>query len=128
MPAHILLIDDSVAELRVLVHMLKGAGYQITLAHNGSEGIQRAVMCQPDLVLLDVRMPFMDGFVACRHLKAEPLTQHIPVIFLSAANDTQSRLDGLRLGACDYITKPPVEEEVLLRVAIHLPQIGRAHV
>lgn len=126
MPAHILLIDDSVAELRVLVHMLKGAGYQITLAHNGSEGIQRAVMCQPDLVLLDVRMPFMDGFVACRHLKAEPLTQHIPVIFLSAANDTQSRLDGLRLGACDYITKPPVEEEVLLRVAIHLPRTAPA--
>lgn len=123
MPAHLLLIDDSIAELRILVNMLKGAGYQITMANNGAEGIQRAILCQPDLVLLDVRMPYMDGFVACRHLKAESLTKHIPVIFLSAANDTQSRLDGLRLGACDYITKPLAEEEVLLRVAIHLPRI-----
>lgn len=126
MATNILIVDDSVSELRVLVHMLQKAGYELTVAQTGSEGLQRALIVQPDIILLDVRMPYMDGFAVCRHLKAQAQTQHIPVIFLSAANDADSRLEGLRWGACDYIVKPPVEEDVLLRLSIHLARTEEA--
>lgn len=116
----LLLVDDSIDELRILVAMLKSAGYRMIISNNGADGVARAALFAPDLILLDIRMPQMDGFAVCRQLRADHSTQHIPIIFLTAANDPGSRLGGLRLGAVDYIVKPPIEEEVLLRVGIHL--------
>lgn len=117
---NLLLVDDSIDELRILVAMLKSAGYRMIVSNNGADGVARAALLAPDLILLDIRMAQMDGFAVCRQLKVDHSTRHIPVIFLTAANDPNSRLDGLRLGAVDYIVKPPIEEEVLLRVGIHL--------
>lgn len=119
--AKILLIDDSVADLQVLLEIIASRNYRLTVAFNGNDGYHKATLGQPDLILLDVRMPGMDGFATCRLLKANEETQHIPVIFLTAANDHEERLHGLTLGAVDYIAKPFVsEQEVLARIGIHL--------
>lgn len=120
MPRTVLIIDDSVEELRALVSMLKCAGYRLILSSNGPDGLQRAALFHPDLILLDVRMPNMDGFAVCRRLKMDPQTHRIPVLFLTAANELNQRLEGLRIGACDYVVKPPLEEEVLLRIGVHM--------
>ena len=103
--------------------MLRTSGYRIMVASNGREGCSRAIIFKPDLILLDVRMPQMDGFSACRIIKANPTTAKIPVMFLSAASDVDDRLEGLRLGGVDYIPKPAVAEEVLLRVGVHLANV-----
>jgi CheY-like chemotaxis protein len=92
----------------------------VSVAFDGEKGYQQAVLQQPALILLDVRMPGMDGFATCRRLKANPATQTIPVIFLTVANDLEERLEGFALGAVDYIGKPFNEEEVLARVGVHL--------
>jgi len=117
----ILLIDDSIAELRVLIDMLAASKWRTVVAFDGLDGYRKAQLKQPDLILLDVKMPGLDGFGTLRRLKADPRTQAIPVLFLTAANDKTDRLAGLSLGAVDYIVKPFVsEEEVLARIAIHL--------
>lgn len=116
----ILICDDSIEEIRVIVSALKNQSYRIIIANNGKEACDRASLLQPDLILMDVRMPFMDGFAACRILKAHNDTEHIPVVFLTAATDLDDRLGGLRAGAIDYIVKPANEEEVRLRVAAQL--------
>jgi DNA-binding response OmpR family regulator len=119
--AKILLIDDSVADLQVLMGMLANRQYRLTVAFDGNDGYRKAMLGKPDLILLDVRMPGMDGFATCRLLKANDATRQIPVIFLTAANDPDERLAGLTLGAVDYLAKPFVsEEEVLARIGIHL--------
>ncbi len=125
MPAHptpmILLIDDSVMELRVLIDMLAARKWRTVVSFDGMDGYRKAQIKQPDLILLDVRMPSLDGFGTLRRLKGDPRTQAIPVIFLTAAEDKADRLAGLSLGAVDYIVKPFVsEEEVLARIGIHL--------
>lgn len=116
----ILICDDSIEEIRVLVAMLRRVHYRLMISGSGSDAINRANALKPDLILMDVRMPNMDGFAACRLLKAHPETRDIPLIFLTAANELEDRLEGLRLGAVDYIVKPAEEQEVLLRVGIHL--------
>lgn len=116
----ILVCDDSIEEIRVLVSMLKRANYRLSISSNGKDACLRASVIKPDLILMDVRMPIMDGFAACRILKANEETRNIPLIFLTSANDPDDRIEGLKLGAVDYIVKPIVEEEVLLRVGIHL--------
>ena len=116
----ILICDDSIEEIRVLVAMLRNARYRLIIATNGQEAVNRAGLLKPDLILMDIRMPGMDGFTACRLLKAHADTKGIPLIFLTAANDSTDRLTGLRLGAVDYVVKPACEEEVLLRIAIHI--------
>jgi DNA-binding response OmpR family regulator len=117
----LLLIDDSVTDLQVLLEIVASRNYRLTVAFNGNDGYHKAILGQPDLILLDVRMPGMDGFATCRLLKAHAETQHIPVIFLTAANDPEERLAGLTLGAVDYIAKPFIsEQEVLARIGIHL--------
>lgn len=118
--ASILLVDDSSVDLRVLLDMLAGLGMRTFVAFNGQEGVARAELVNPSLILLDVSMPVLDGFGVCRRLKANPRTRDIPVIFLSAATELDRRLEGLSLGAVDYITKPFSEHEVLARVRIHL--------
>lgn len=123
--ARLLLIDDSVADLQLLLHMLASRNWRTTVAFDGLDGYRKACLAPPDLILLDVRMPKMDGFATCRRLKAEPVTAQIPLIFLTAAEDKEDRLTGLGLGAVDYIVKPfASEEEVLARIGIHL-QLAR---
>ena len=117
----ILLIDDSISELRVLIDMLSVRKWRTLVSFDGLDGYRKATMKQPDLILLDVRMPGMDGFSTIRRLKLDPRTQMIPVIFLTSAEEKEDRLTGLSLGAVDYIIKPYVsEDEVLARLGIHL--------
>lgn len=117
----ILLIDDSIMELRVLIDMLSARKWRTVVGFDGMDGYRKAQLKLPDLILLDVRMPGMDGFGTLRRLKADPRTQSIPVIFLTSAEDKTDRLTGLSLGAVDYIIKPFVsEDEVLARISIHL--------
>lgn len=116
----ILVVDDSREEQRCLTELLRRQQYQVTAASDGQQGYQRALATLPDLILLDVGMPTMDGFAACRLLKANPATEHIPVIFLSALDDPDDRVAGLVLGGVDYVSKPYTPAEVFARVRIHL--------
>lgn len=120
MRTDILLIDDSVTDLRLLMEMMTLRDLHISVALDGTRGYQQAVMLHPRLILLDVRMPNMDGFSVCRRLKSNALTQNIPVIFLTAANDLSERLEGFAVGGVDYIGKPFEVQEVLARVGVHL--------
>lgn len=117
----ILMIDDSIMDLRVLIDMLAARKWRTLVSFDGMDGYRKAQIKLPDLILLDVRMPGLDGFATLRRLKGDTRTQAIPVIFLTAAEDKADRLNGLSLGAVDYIIKPFVsEEEVLSRIGIHL--------
>jgi DNA-binding response OmpR family regulator len=119
-PAHIMVIDDSVEELQVLLVALRGAGHRISLDFDALGGYRRAGELQPDLILLDAHLGATSGFEACRLLKADPTTAHIPVIFLTAGATLEERLTGLREGGVDYILKPFEPEEVLVRISVHL--------
>ena len=116
----ILMVDDTPANLEVLFELLNEAGFRVLVAEDGASALQRAEYACPDLILLDVLMPGMDGFNTCRMLKQQPSTQDIPVIFMSALADTVDKIKGFQLGAVDYITKPFQHEEVLARVKAHL--------
>lgn len=118
--ASILIVDDNTKNLGVLFNLLDGAGYEVLAAQNGETAVQSAIEVQPNLVLLDVLMPGIDGFETCRQLKANDQTKHIPVIFMTALSDTEDKVKGLELGAVDYITKPIHHEEVLARIRTHL--------
>jgi DNA-binding response OmpR family regulator len=119
-PAHLLVADDSAFERLMLIDLLSEAGYHVTSANTGSQAYELARSDLPDLILLDARMPDLDGVACCRVLHASPVTGGIPVIFLSAADSAQERIAGLMAGAVDYITKPFDSEELLVRIAIHL--------
>jgi sigma-B regulation protein RsbU (phosphoserine phosphatase) len=106
--------------LQVLVRTLDGTGHRILAARSGEAALDIARRARPDLVLLDVMMPGMDGFEVCRAMKADPRLEDIAVIFLSALGEVSDKVSGLQLGAVDYITKPIQAEEVLARVANHL--------
>ena len=116
----ILVVDDTATNLQVLVRTLQTSGHRILAAKDGPTALDIAKRAQPDLMLLDIMMPGMDGFEVCRRLKAEPETRHTMVIFLSARGELADKVSGLELGAIDYITKPIQGEEVLARVAVHL--------
>ncbi len=118
--ADVLLIDDSITDLRLLMEFLSLRALRVSVATQGQKGYEQAVVLQPGLILLDVRMPDMDGYAVSRLLKANPHTADIPVIFLTAATDRDERLTGFALGAVDYISKPFDPEEVLARVGVHL--------
>lgn len=122
----LLLVDDDPDQLRLLVEALRAMPWRLSLAFDGMRGYERAVAIMPDLILLDVRMPRLDGFALCRNLKANPSTAHIPILFLSSATDVDERLKGLRGGAVDYILKPYAADEVIARVQIHLGLAGKA--
>jgi sigma-B regulation protein RsbU (phosphoserine phosphatase) len=119
-PSTILVVDDSPMNLQVLVRTLDGTGHRILAARSGQAALDIARRARPDLVLLDVMMPGMDGFEVCRAIKADPRLEDIAVIFLSALGEVSDKVSGLQLGAVDYITKPIQAEEVLARVANHL--------
>lgn len=116
----ILIIDDDLDNIRVVVEHLKAAGYEPAVAKNGSAGLNRAELLAPDLILLDVLMPEMDGFTACRYLKAAPKTKGIPVIFMTALDSPEDRIKGFECGAVDYIPKPLHHQEMLQRIQTHL--------
>lgn len=120
----ILMIDDSVADLRLLMDMMNLKDLRVSVALDGERGYQQAVLLKPSLVLLDVRMPGVDGLATCRRLKSHPSTRAIPVIFLTAANDLAERLEGFAVGAVDYIGKPFDVQEVLARVGVHLQRMA----
>ncbi len=116
----ILIIDDDPVNLAVIVDYLEAYNFQVIVARDGQAGLKRAAYVCPDLILLDVMMPDMDGFETCRRLKATAATQDIPVIFMTALTSTEDRLTGFDAGAVDYITKPFQTPEVLARIKTHL--------
>ncbi|MBO9688005.1 MAG: DNA-binding response regulator [Mitsuaria chitosanitabida] len=115
----LLLVDDQPEELRWLTALLHPL-YRLAFAESGRVALQKAQGLAPDLALLDVGLPDMDGFALCRLLKSDPATREMPLLFLSAHNDVGSRIEGLSHGAVDFITKPFHPEEVLARVRVHL--------
>lgn len=119
-PPLVLIVDDLPENLAVLGNILRNEGYQIAIANNGMQAVSITVTRKPDLVLLDVAMPQMDGLTACRLMKENPLTENIPVIFLTARTDTTDVLKGFDAGAVDYISKPFKAAELLARVSTHI--------
>ena len=116
----ILIVDDNPTNLKVLSQTLTSAGFDLAVATNGEEALEQVNEELPELILLDVKMPGIDGFETCECLKSNPKTQDIPVIFMTALSETIDKVKGLSLGAVDYITKPFDEQDVLARVRVHL--------
>ncbi|HEY4296645.1 MAG TPA: DNA-binding response regulator [Paraburkholderia sp.] len=116
----VLVVDDNLNDRGLLADFLMQRGFGVYLAADGLDGIRKARLVRPDLILMDVTMPICDGLSACRELKADPGTANIPLIFLSASVQPEERVRGLEAGAIDYITKPFQLDEVRLRLAIHL--------
>lgn len=116
----ILIVDDTPNNIKILMDVLNNVGYEVSVAKSGEIALEKLPFIQPDLILLDVMMPGIDGFETCRRLKADKSTKNIPVIFMTALSDSVNKLAGLQMGAVDYITKPIEIEEVLARINIHL--------
>ncbi|MEH2370494.1 sensor histidine kinase [Nostoc sp.] len=116
----ILIVDDNPTNLSLLCEALNSEGFRFRVAVDGESAIAQVERNQPELILLDVQMPGIDGFETCRRLKANPVTQNIPIIFTTALADTESKTKGFSLGAVDYIPKPFAQEEVIARVRVHL--------
>lgn len=116
----ILIVDDTPANLGVLVETLGAAGYQLMVAEDGEEALAQTAQTLPDLILLDVMMPGIDGFETCRRLKAQPATRDVPVLFMTALSETADKVKAFAAGGVDYITKPIEHEEAIARVRTHL--------
>lgn len=117
---NILIVDDTPENLRLLTSLLTEQGYYIRPATSGKLALSGARAIVPDLILLDINMPEMDGYEVCRRLKADESTRNVPVIFISALNETEDKVKGFATGGVDYITKPFQIEEVLARIKAHL--------
>ncbi len=120
MNARLLIIDDNVTNLKTSINTLQSYEYEVLIARNGQDGVHRAKIAQPDLILLDIKMPDMDGYDVCRLLKADEQTRRIPVIFISALDEVFDKMTAFSIGGVDYITKPFQTEEILARVKTHL--------
>ncbi|WP_373498000.1 response regulator [Desulfococcus sp.] len=118
--AEILVVDDSIDSLKLLADLLSGQGYHVRPAANGEMALRSVAESLPDLILLDVKMPVMDGYEVCGRLKADEKTRRIPVLFISGIENIDSKIKCFKAGGVDYITKPFQSEEVLARVRIHL--------
>lgn len=118
--AQILVVDDTPANLRLLTEILTNEGYRVRPASNGRLALRSVAVSPPDLILLDITMPDMDGYEVCTELKSRENSHGIPVIFISALNDTSDKIKGFEVGGIDYITKPFQVAEVLARVRMHL--------
>jgi DNA-binding NarL/FixJ family response regulator len=116
----ILVVEDTPESLRLLTDILLGEGYNVRPADSGELALASAAASPPDLILLDIRMPGMDGYEVCRRLKENMETRDVPIIFISALNAMEERVEGLRLGAVDFISKPYQRDELLVRVQNHL--------
>src|SRR4051812_3814174 len=119
-PATVLLVDDVPENLDLLIDTLRGAGHEIRVAESGERALKQLPHVNPDLVLLDVMLPGIDGFETCRRIKAEPRWRELPVLFVTALNDVSEKMRGFEAGGVDYLTKPFHPQEVLARVTAHL--------
>ena len=120
MSARILVVDDTPANIHALSQVLKDAGYQVSVATNGLQALSVLERLRPDLILLDVMMPQMDGYEACARIKASTAWRQIPLIFLTAKSETADIVRGFEMGAVDYVAKPFNAHELLARVHTHL--------
>lgn len=118
--ADILIVDDTLANLQLLANMLKGEGYKVRPANSGAMALQAVAKKLPDLILLDIKMPEMDGYEVCSLLKNNPQTCDIPVLFISALSDVANKIKAFNVGGVDYINKPFQFDEVKARVSTHL--------
>lgn len=116
----ILVIDDDFKELDVMTKVLTASGFRPLVADDGKTGYHRAQFARPDLILLDINMPVMDGFETYKQLRQNPRTAHIPIIFKTCRSDDQTFLDGLRAGVDDYIVKPCNHEQLITRIMSRL--------
>ncbi|NDJ60294.1 MAG: response regulator [Chloroflexi bacterium] len=119
-PFNIMVVDDNSANLRLLSAAFMEAGYRVRAALNGQTALRSAKIAPPDLILLDVRMPFMNGYQVCELLKADDALRHIPVVLISALNSDSERRRGIAAGAAGFICKPFVLDNILDIVALHL--------
>ncbi len=119
-PFAVLIVDDNIQNLQVLADILRGGNFKIAMVKDGFKALDFVSRKKPDLVLLDIMMPEIDGYEVCRRLKANEETRDIPVIFISALTDTDNKIKGFEVGGLDYITKPFQREEVYARVNVHL--------
>ena len=117
---NVLIVDDTLPNLRVLAKMLIEHGYLVRGIPNGEMALSAALSEPPDLILLDIMMPNIDGYDVCRQLKADPRTREIPIIFMSALDEAMDKVKAFAVGGVDYITKPFQVEEVLARVETHI--------
>jgi two-component system, sensor histidine kinase and response regulator len=126
--ATLLVVDDNPTNLEILDYALSEAGYNVLFEVEGGNVLKQVYLSRPDLILLDIMLPDISGFEVFQQLKADPVTQSIPIIFMTALVDTVDKVRGLNLGAVDYITKPFQEEELLARVGthLHLRQLSKA--
>src|SRR3954470_7678104 len=120
MNERILIVDDTPANVQILAGLLKEKGYQLSVATNGQQALDVLGRVRPDLILLDVMMPIMDGFETCRRLKSADAWREIPVIFLTSKSDTTDIVTGFEIGAVDYVAKPFNAHELLARINTHL--------
>ncbi|RCJ17596.1 hybrid sensor histidine kinase/response regulator [Nostoc minutum NIES-26] len=118
--AIILIVDDNKTNLQLISTAIANSRWEILVATDGESALEQAAYAQPHLILLDVMMPGIDGFETCQRLKANELTQDIPIIFMTSLSDTTDKVKGLSIGAVDYITKPFQTEEFLARINVHL--------
>lgn len=114
--ARILIVDDSPTEIFALRRMLEREGYEVLGATNGESGLVKARQEKPDLILMDVVMPGMNGFQATRRLAKDPETAEIPIIMITTKDQETDRIWALRQGARDYVVKPPIETELLAKI------------
>jgi len=118
--ATLLIVDDQPQNLRLVADYLAENGFDLMLTRSGAQALEKVDLAPPDLILLDVRMPDMDGFEVCRRLKCNRATADIPVIFMTAEHDAEQKLMGFSLGAADYVTKPVQRQELVARIQHHL--------
>lgn len=124
-PAQVLVVDDSSFDQWMLVDLLSEHDLHVTTAGTGAQTLQLAQVAPPDLILLDVNLPDMDGYACCRLLQSNPVTHAIPVIFVSGADSTAARVTGLRAGAVDYVVKPFDRDELMARIDVQLRRCGK---
>jgi two-component system alkaline phosphatase synthesis response regulator PhoP len=122
MDTKILVIEDDPGTLRLMVYTLQHEGYQVVTAANGLEGLRKAMNEKPDLVVLDVMLPGIDGFEICHRLRADPRTANLPILMLSGKAQEIDKATGLKVGADGYITKPATPSETTSRVRTLLAQ------
>jgi DNA-binding response OmpR family regulator len=123
--SRILLVDDDEDILDITQTFLKSRGYDVILAHSGEEALKEAEASRPNLILLDVMMPKMDGFWLCRAIKSDPRFRLIPVVFLTAKDDAQSRMEGQKCGGDDYLTKPFDLDALEVRIKAQLKKTAK---
>ncbi|MGF1613493.1 MAG: sigma-54-dependent transcriptional regulator [Gammaproteobacteria bacterium] len=116
----VMIVDDTPTNLGVLSECLNGAGFRVLVAQDGASAVEQAERARPDIILLDIRMPGLDGYETCQRLKESTKTEQIPVIFMTALSETQDKVRAFAVGGVDYVTKPFQHEEVLARVRTHL--------